>query len=421
MIMHVPKHLNNCEAIQKKRDAQTAFALCAVFFIPAINNFVNALLQIGLGLKISFLTPVSYIFMAFVSGFFLYKLIIRRIGFMLMFCLAFFGSVLSYTLYPEIRDLIYGSPVDLVYSPINKLMFYCVPVLMGTACIRDYEKLFSKMRNWSLITAMTGVITFLVVIVIKGRMLQYMTYSYFMLLPICVCYENANMTKNKVDLIVAILASVSIVMCGARGALVSLFLYFVLSLLRYDFRKMPVGQFVKLAIIFLLLLSLILFYSELLESVAQTLEQFNIDSRTIRYIQEGRFWEDSGRSNINEALMEGLIDNPLGYGLYGDRYIARIFGSMNYRYAHNIFLEMFCNFGFVIGSIVIAFVVYFIVRLVRSTKGTNEIYLVFSIIPYGLFQLFFSSSYLENILFWALMGLSVGRNKNHDTVNGEKL
>jgi hypothetical protein len=78
-------------------------------------------------------------------------------------------------------------------------------------------------------------ITFVFVYFIVGIELQYMVYSYFMLISICVCFEHAILKHAVSDWLIAILGTVCIVMCGARGAVVSLVLFFgvrVLTTLR---------------------------------------------------------------------------------------------------------------------------------------------------------------------------------------------
>ncbi len=407
MVIRIPKCTNSFLSQEETQENLTIFALCAIFFIPAINNFINSFLQIGLSLNIFLLTPISYIFMALISVFFLYRFISKKKYFIGIFLFFLFGSLLSYLIYPEIRSVIYNSPVDLVYSPVNKLMFFCVPTMFGMACLSDYEKLFDNMRIWSLITAIIGVVTYVFVTIIKGEVLQYMVYSYFLLLPACVCFEYANMNNSKIDLIVAVIASISMLACGARGAIIALLLYFVICFSRYNFRQLSYSQVIKLLIIFVCGIIFVLFYDELLSIIARIFEGLNIDSRVISYLQTEKFLEDSGRKTITEAIKEGLINNPLGYGIFGDRYVSGTFGTGKYRYAHNIFLELLCDFGIIGGTIVILLLTIMIINLIVSNKYRKEIHLVFAFIPYAIFQLFFSSSFLENIPFFALLGLAI--------------
>jgi oligosaccharide repeat unit polymerase len=396
-------NLNN----QEKQDNRIIFALCVIFFIPAINNFVNAFIQIGLSIPVSILTPISYIFMAFVSVFFLYKFVLKKLLFFGIFIFCVLGSALSYFIYPEIRDILYSSPVDLVYSPINKLIFYCIPAMVGIFFLTNYKKLFEKMRIWSLVTAILGIIVYFYVTIIRGEALQYMVFSYFLLLPTCVCFEYATMNNSKLDSIIAVCATISMIACGARGAIISLLLYFLMCFSRYDFRRMRIGQVVKLFALILSVVIVALFHNELLTLVSKTFDSLGIDSRVISYLIEGNFLDDNGRDNITSAIWDGIFANPLGYGIYGDRYVSGAFGAGRYQYAHNIFVELLCDFGIVGGTIVIILLAYVLSNLIVRFKRKNEIHLVFAFVPYAIFQLLFSSSYLENILFFALMGLAL--------------
>lgn len=173
----------------RSTDERISFALCSLMFLPAINNLINSLLQIGFSIYLEFLTPCAYIFMAFLSVFVLYKHILRKRSFLFFFLILFFGVMITYLAYPEIQRVLYKSPVDLVYSPVNKLFFYCIPALIGVACLYDADVLFDRMCIWARFTCALGILTFYYIFFITGKTLQYMVYSYFMLLPICVCYE----------------------------------------------------------------------------------------------------------------------------------------------------------------------------------------------------------------------------------------
>lgn len=407
MTIKIPRRLNNYVVKEDKRDNQTIFALCIIFFVPAINNFINSFLQIGLSVDIFLLTPVSYIFMAIISVVFLYRFLFRKKFFIWIFLFFLFGSFISYFIYPEIRSAIYSSPVDLVYSPVNKLLFFCFPTFLGTVCLTNYNKLFEAMRIWSLITSVLGILTYVFVTIIQGEILQYMVYSYFLLLPSCVCFEYANMKNTKIDFILAIISSITMVACGARGAIVALLLYFFICFSRYNLRRLTYSQIIKLLVALVCIIIIMLFYNEILNLIENIFNYFNIDSRVIHYLQTESFLEDSGRHSISNSIVRGLISNPLGYGLYGDRYVAHTFGSSNNRYAHNIFLELLCDFGILGGAIVIILLALIILNLIKTFKGKKEIHLIFALIPYALFQLLFSSSYLENIPFFALVGLAI--------------
>ena len=325
----------------------------------------------------------------------------------------FLGVAVSYALYPEIRSVIYNSPVDLVYSPVNKLFVYCIPSLIGVATLTDHESLFESMQRWARLTVLLGIATYGFVYFYAGMELQYMVYSYFMLLPICVCYEHARMEGFKLDFLIGLAGSVSIVMCGARGAVVSLLMYFALRFMLGLSRRMTRKQLMQLLLLVALLLVLLFAYEQLLAMVADLFERLGIDSRFITRLANDTLLEDSGRRQITEAVFKGIRSNPVGYGLYGDRYVAGAFGFGDYRYVHNIVWEFLCDFGLFGGTLLL----WMLMRRLRRTFGLlrdqQEMRLMMTLIPYGIFQLFFSSSFLENIPFFWIVGLSFFVNRKN--------
>ena len=318
---------------------------------------------------------------------------------------AFAGAGISYMIYPEIRSLLYSSPVDLVYSPLNKLFFFCIPALSGVVCLLDSNALFEKMKVWARVTCIGGICTYIYIFFFVGEKLQYMIYSYFMLLPICVCFEHAETKESLLDLTVAGVGSVCIVMCGARGAIVSLILYFISRVLLIHGKSVKLKSVIIFFFVLLLCVMLIFYYNEILLTVVNLFDKIGVDSRFIMSIYDGELMEDAARTSIANAIMDGIAENPFGYGLYGDRYAAGKFGHGRYRYAHNIFVELLCDFGIIGGSAAIIFIVWKLAKTIAILRKRDEIHLLMVLLPYGLYQLFFSSSFLENVPFFMIMAM----------------
>ena len=118
-----------------------------------------------------------------------------------------------------------------------------------------------------------------------------MVYSYFMLLPICVCFEHAKDTGSKVDGLISLAGSVSIVMCGARGAVVSLIMYFALGFVLSISRRITRKQLVQLLLIVALLLALLFAYEQVLSAVADLFDRLGIDSRFITRLADDTLLE----------------------------------------------------------------------------------------------------------------------------------
>ncbi len=387
----------------KKQEKIIAVSLCIVLFLPSINNFLNCFLQIGLSKSVNFITPSTYIFMAATTVFFLYKLVLKKKSLLGIFLFFLLGVGLSYLIYPEIRDLLYDSPVDLVYSPVNKLFFFCIPALIGAACLTDYNIFFNKMQAWGRIACVMGIITYCFVCLIVGKNLQYMVFSYHMLLPICVCFEHARIKSSVIDFIIAVGGAICILMCGARGAVLSLLFYFFVTLFFRRLRRLKKTVVIFMFVLMVFALFSIFYYQEILLAMADIFDELGIQSRFVTSVLEGGLFEDRGRTAILQAILKGVKNNPLGYGLYGDRYVIGTFGFSQYTYAHNIFLEMICDFGIIGGSVLILLITYRIIKMLSFYRDSKEAGVLLALLPYGVFQLLFSSTFMENIPFFIII------------------
>jgi hypothetical protein len=241
-----------------------------------------------------------------------------------------------------------------------------------------------------------------------------------MLLPICVCYEHARAKNAKLDFAVAVLGTVCILMCGARGACLSLIAYFIIrAIAAVDIRRIHIKGAIEFFLLILACALLVIYYDEILTTVVKLLENAGINSRFIQKLQEGTLMKDYARAELTEAIWRGLQWNPLGFGLFGDRYVIGTFGYGRYTYSHNIVTELLCDFGIVVGTLLLVFVFWRIGKMIFMLRNRTELGLLLALLPYGVFQLFFSSSYLENVAFFIVMGLCVSERRSIPLKTGD--
>ncbi len=405
------------QRISERNESFNILTLCVVLFLPALNNFANCFFQIGMGFEVPYLTEASYIPMLLFSFMAFLKSLVKDFSKLFISALIVGGCWLSYLIYPEIRTVLYDNPFDLVYNSINKVTFFCVPALVYTFQISDYKKLFETMVKWSKITLIVGVITFYYVYFVAGGVLQYMVFSYFMLTPICVCFESYLNGHKRFDLFLSLIGFFSILLCGARGAIISFLLYLIIRLITHKERNNTMVTILTVFSTVLACFLAVFFWENLLTWMFSVTEQLGIDSRFITSLINGTLNESSGRTSIANAIFSGIKANPFGYGLFGDRYVAGTFGHGSYTYAHNFALEMICSFGIVLGSIAI---ITFFYNLLKAMKKKSYHYnrVLWALIPYGVFQLFFSSSAIENVVFYMICAMIFSKKvKNDDEKN----
>jgi hypothetical protein len=389
-----------------RKNKQVVFSICTMVFLPGINNFINSIMQTGMGLSTTWLTPIVYIFLAII-GAYSYVLCFRYNQKMLFVAfLVISGMFFSFFLYPEIRKSIFINAIDLVYNDVYRVVFYCLPSLFLITICNDLNKLFKSFVKWSLFTVVTGIAAYVYVDLIKGYTLQYMVYSYFMLTAVCVCYEKYRKDKQMMFLFLGILGSIAMILCGSRGAVMSLLGFIVVRFIIFNDVKKTVNKVVIIIISLTFVVTMYLNYDSILIYLINMFEKYGINSRTLNSLFEGTLTESYGRDTIRDAIWTGVIKSPIfGYGLFGDRYLAGTYGYGSFTYAHNIFLEAISDFGLVFG---IPLLIVFFVKIIKTVfhiqrQPFRSVFFV--VIPYGFFQLIFSGAAITNNMFYMLCGL----------------
>lgn len=267
------------------------------------------------------------------------------------------------------------------------LLPICVPTMLAMRAVNSFE-LFEKVVtiiSWvSIILLFIYTICFLLGIVVLDN--YNMSFGYGLLLPTLVLYRQ----KNIISKIVFLFALISILAIGSRGPILVIVLYILFDVFLFNKKYIPV--------FFILVLSL----GSIIVPLMDYLDTLGINSRTLAMLYSGDITQDSGRGYLSNIIIEGIVKNPiLGMGIYSDRVLLDGIQP----YCHNLFLELFINWGIPLACIII--LVLFVSSLNvfvkitdRSQKTLFIIFLLSSIIP-----LMLSSSYLIDSKLWIYVGL----------------
>ncbi|QGG47306.1 O-antigen ligase family protein [Heliorestis convoluta] len=317
-----------------------------------------------------------------------------------IYTIAFLIFLVNFILFPEnhihLKDLIF--PV----------FFMCLPAFIFSICIYNVNILKRVMLKASLIVLLLGIILSTLIFIGGASVGRYsLPLSYYMLLP-TIMYLDEFFEKISVKALLYALVSLMIILSlGSRGALICSALFVILKLARFDYklsyRKM-VFYFSSIGTI----VALLLYSKQILEYLYIFFLNIGIESRTIRVLLSDDI-PLSGRDNLYENVIREILINPiLGIGIGGDR-------AVNGIYVHNFFLEVLANFGVIIGTILI--IVFLLIIFKNLTIKNKEIYNIVIIwLGIGFFPFMMSSSYIENIKFWIMLGLLTGLlkfNKNY--------
>ncbi|NLA75571.1 MAG: hypothetical protein GX846_08915 [Deltaproteobacteria bacterium] len=231
-----------------------------------------------------------------------------------------------------------------------------------------------------------------------------MPLSYYMLLPAIVSIDALIEKISLKDLLISLVSISVIVLFGSRGALLCILVFIFIKIIQKSLNSLKTG------IVFLISgIGLIMSWPLIRNGIKQFdmfLMARDIHSRTIKlFLRDGLYL--TGRDRIYSQIFEATRAKPfLGIGLAADRRILK--GSS--AYAHNIFLELLMNYGFVLGLLVSFLLVLLLVRALfsRNSDKKNMLAIWTGI---GFIHLQISSSYLIDLKFWIFLGLLIEANQ----------
>lgn len=292
-------------------------------------------------------------------------------------------------------------------------MYYFKPVMIdgvcGIICIANYSnwEKFKKIGSWFVIPG--SVLFFIVTILnISGDIdVGYMATSYNVLPIVVGVFWLAINRKNIILWFFAIVGTIAILLTGCRGAFVCICVYFTLEII---FNK-KIKWFMK--VVFLIAIVLLVGnLNNIMTGLDSYLKAYDYESRTIGKFIEGTIEDDSGRSTIKQEALEVINEHLIfGCGMGGSSYylFEKMMGitptGMQHTYAHNLFLDLWMDFGVFMGSgISILLFLGIIIAYVKKRKF-GELGILFFFVSIIIPKLLLSSNYLKESSFFLLIGL----------------
>lgn len=248
---------------------------------------------------------------------------------------------------------------------------------------------------------------------------NYMSFSYNYLTFVIACYWMA-VHKNNIFLwILAVAGTIVIVIAGCRGAIVCVGIYIFCELLL----NKKLHKVIKALIIIALVL--VFFNIEnIMLNINTVLKEYDYESRTVELFFEGDIQNDSGRSKYTDAAIEVIENNPiLGCGMAGSSYHLYValhdmkpVGAVR-EYAHNLFLDIYMDYGILLGTVLIIWLIVQILMAYIRSRGTYSQTVFFMLMSAILPKLMVSSTYVGEALFFMFLGLLININdKKNDIV-----
>lgn len=268
-----------------------------------------------------------------------------------------------------------------------------IPIFLSFVSIKDKQIFFRIALYLSVVVVLIGIIY--VVMQYTGSLIfKESTYNmglgYSLLFPTLYLINY----KKTIYLIIGIVSIFIILLAGSRGPLVPIVAFIVL-------RKFLIGTLRdKMVWTLFLVMGIFVFFLllEELPAIVVQLQSFGINSRTLMYLSEGIVTNDSGRGEIYSNVISKIVESPIiGYGVFADR------NFVNGVYCHNIFLELFVDFGCFIPILGMVIFITYLSRILCLVSRQEMLFFMLLFLV-TIIPLLVSGSYLTDFRFPLFLG-----------------
>ena len=382
-----------------KDDKKICLALMSSFVILAgqylILIYFN-LLETAIGTNIQLLSKVT------VGLAYLYALpsVFKRSKkiFFILYGITMIIFMIHYLCFPENRVFI--------ISLIIPFFLMVLPSFIYALSIKNFLIFKNFVEKSSHVIFLIGSLISISILLRRSVIASYsMSLAYYMLLP-SLTFLDKLFEKFSVKYSFSfILSLLVIILLGSRGPLFCITMFFFLRIFR-SFKKISYVKAILLSSTLGIFMVIFIFFKDIVNTLYNVLLHHGIYSRTLYLLSDNRGFYLSGRFPIYQGIIAEIMNNPfLGIGLGGDRRIT------NGTYAHNLFIELICNFGFIIGGIFIISILYLILYSLQY-KNNTKYTLSLLWIALGFIPLMVSGSYLISISFAIFLGILVRFKRN---------
>ncbi len=310
--------------------------------------------------------------------------------------------------------LAYDFTNDKLVKSIAYLLTINLPLALAVMSVRNLGVFYDRLLLMS--NTIAALLMFAVVYLFAtkralelfGGSSYSMGLSHALILPSMFLLGNYLREKSLLSLFFSCFLLFMILMTGSRSVFLALFIYFLATYLKHYFLQANShmnGKMLKgLLYPGLLGVLLISLYFKVATTIFDNLQNFNIQSRSIRLFTSSEgLTHDSGRSSIYKRLLIAIIENP--WKIKGYLTDQRDFNGGS---AHNFILEMLYDFGVFGGLVPIAFWLYacfLSLKIIKRNNLESEIMLVFFAESIPLFML--HKEPLTSINTWLWLGFVI--------------
>lgn len=353
---------------------------------------IYLILQLKIGIKAHFIIPIIYLGIIIKN----YK----KFNFKyLKYIIVFFMFQLPYSIW-QYYNYLYN------WFGLMYLLFICsLPWFVVGNSLNNLNKIIEVFKKNVYLILLSN-IALIIFCILTGRpMLGNMEISYTilpLLLLSLLIFLNEKKTKF---LMIALFSCTIVVIMGSRGTLLCIASFLIMYYI-INFKK----EFFHVIIIVTLLIGIIWNFNNILAITINKFESWGISSRTLYKLENGDILNDTGRGKIQKVVIEALNEHPiLGLGIGGERIIVndkiyKMTKDMSTCYPHNLIIEIIAQYGYLVGTMLIVFLIGLLVNTIKNTNG-NERNILLLLVSQEIIKLLVSSSYIISPMFFLVLGI----------------
>ena len=222
------------------------------------------------------------------------------------------------------------------------------------------------------------------------------------------CFIKDKGFRKCFDIVIFALSSFFLILIGARTTIIAYALFFALVYLFVGFnKKVFFGKVIKLSVFVAFVCLLFIAFREIMINNFSSIVS---SSKILEAIFNGGNELDGGRLVMYENNKRLLNNNWFGLGVYWDRYTYS-----DFTYTHNFFYELIVGYGWIIGGLILFWLIISSARVLLSKSDKWKVYFIVFFSLWSI-RLFLSYSFWIDFSFWATIGIIINFNyySKHD-------
>ena len=304
--------------------------------------------------------------------------------------------------------LINTDNADFLSENAGRILLNTVPVYFIGSSIQE-EKMIDLFYKLSLCSIVCMFIYNNVIGLLEQN--EYMSEAYRLLPHISLVVYYMIKKPRVLNIALSLIGLLILISCGNRGTVLLIALFIVACLFFFrTYKHKGVIRFLWITAMALL----VVFSDNILLWLEKMVSNIGMSTRAIDLFLKGEFFLSESRNNLKDIMWTGILEKPIfGYGIAGDRCLVPL-------YAHDIVYEMWASFGLLFGTFFIIGIVVLICRAIKKSNSEKSKVFIWLLVCCAFIKLFISSTYLNEPLFFLMLGMCLSVIRQNAYNKGEQ-